>query len=100
MLRARRVTGQPFSGGCPTPSPPQETSSKKSNRKLFEAMSRYSYIGIFFGVAIVLGWLAGRWADRRWHTGPWLEIIGILFGVASGFRELYRVSKQALKDER
>jgi F0F1-type ATP synthase assembly protein I len=66
---------------------------------MIQAMSRYSYLGIFFGVAVVLGWLAGHWIDGRYHTGTWGSLIGLLFGVASGFVELYRVSKRALKDE-
>jgi ATP synthase protein I len=67
---------------------------------MVQATSRFSYIGIFFGVAIALGVLAGRWADRRWHTDPWLMMLGLLFGVASGFSELYRVSKAAMKDQK
>lgn len=63
-------------------------------------MGDYSYIGIFFGVAVCLGLFAGRWADRRFHTEPWLTLAGVLIGVASGFRELYRVSKKALKEEK
>jgi F0F1-type ATP synthase assembly protein I len=62
-------------------------------------MSTYSYIGIFFGVAVVLGMLAGRWADRRWHTEPWLTLVGLLIGLAAAGRELYRLSKKALKEE-
>jgi F0F1-type ATP synthase assembly protein I len=62
-------------------------------------MSTYSYIGIFFGVAVVIGLLAGRWADRRWHTEPWLTLVGLLIGLAAAGRELYRLSKKALKEE-
>ena len=64
------------------------------------AMSRYSYIGIFFGVAAMLGFFAGRWADRRWHTDPWLSLVGLLLGLAAGFRELYKLSKRAMQDEK
>ena len=63
-------------------------------------MSRYSHVGIFFGVAVALGLLGGHWLDKRWHCEPWLTIAGLLVGVAAGFRELYRVSKLALRDER
>lgn len=66
---------------------------------MIQAMGRYSYVGIFFGVAVCLGFFAGRWADGRWHTGPWLQLIGLLIGVAAGFRELYRLSRRALKEE-
>jgi F0F1-type ATP synthase assembly protein I len=67
---------------------------------MVQATVRYSYIGIFFGVAVAIGVFVGRWADHRLNTGPWLSIVGLMFGVASGFTELYRVSKRALKDER
>ncbi|MCU1283069.1 MAG: hypothetical protein JWM53_6615 [bacterium] len=66
---------------------------------MLQAMGSYSYIGIFFGVAVCLGVFGGRWADRRWHTDPWLELVGLGIGLASGFRELYRVSKKALREE-
>ncbi len=69
------------------------------NRKLIHVMSTYSYIGIFFGVAVCIGLFAGRWADRRWHTEPWLTLTGTLIGLAAAFRELYRLSKKALKEE-
>jgi ATP synthase protein I len=63
-------------------------------------MSTYSYIGIFFGVTICIGFFAGRWADRRWHSGPWLQLVGLTLGVIAGFRELYRLSKKAIREER
>jgi F0F1-type ATP synthase assembly protein I len=67
---------------------------------MIQATARYSYIGIFFGIAVGLCVFAGRWADHRWNTTPWLSVAGLLLGVVTGFYELYRVSKQALKDER
>jgi F0F1-type ATP synthase assembly protein I len=65
---------------------------------MFQAVSTYSYVGIFFGVAVGICFFAGWWADRRWHTEPWLEIVGLLLGVATGFRELYRLTKRAQKE--
>jgi F0F1-type ATP synthase assembly protein I len=67
---------------------------------MLQATSRYSYLGIFFGVAVCLGYFGGRWLDGKWHTQPWLGLAGLLIGVAAGFRELYRLSKQALDEER
>jgi F0F1-type ATP synthase assembly protein I len=61
-------------------------------RKMWLAASRVSYIGIFFGVAIVIGFFSGRWLDSRWHTTPWLSLVGLLIGIASGFRELIRIA--------
>ncbi len=66
---------------------------------MIQLMSRYSYVGIFFGVAVAIGYLGGHWLDRRWHTEPWLGLIGLLLGVAAGFRELYRLTRMALRED-
>jgi ATP synthase protein I len=66
---------------------------------MIQIVGSYSYVGIFFGVAVCIGLFAGRWADHRFHTEPWLTLLGTLIGVASGFRELYRLSKKALREE-
>ena len=60
---------------------------------MWRKASQLSYVGIFFGVAVVLGWLGGRWIEKRWGGAPWVSLVGVLFGVASGFRELYRIAK-------
>jgi len=41
----------------------------------------------------LLGCLFGRWLDRKFGTTPWLMMVGSLLGIASGFKELYRVAK-------
>jgi len=63
------------------------------------AASKVSYIGIFFGVAICIGFFAGRWLDGRFHTAPWLSVVGLLIGVASGFRELIRIARRVEKEQ-
>ena len=62
--------------------------------------SRFSYVGIFFGVAVFLGFLFGRWLDRKFGTNPWLMIVGVLFGIASGFKELYRLTASYRTDQK
>jgi len=69
-----------------------KTEPKGTPRKVFNAYLGYSYVGIFFGVAICVGYFGGRWLDARWKTSPWLGLVGLLVGVAAGFRELYRVT--------
>jgi ATP synthase protein I len=61
-------------------------------------MSSYSYVGIFFGVSVAICLFAGTWLDGRFHTKPWFTLVGALLGVATGFVELYRVSKKALRN--
>ena len=64
-------------------------------RKMWLAAANTSYLGIFFGVAIVIGYFSGRWLDGRCHTAPWLSLAGLAVGIASGFRELLRVANRA-----
>ncbi len=63
------------------------------------AASRLSYLGIFFGVAAAIGYFAGHWADDRFHTTPWLSMVGLMVGIAAGFKELWRVTKQLRKEQ-
>jgi len=55
-------------------------------------------VGIEFAVAIGLfGWI-GWLLDGRWHTSPWLMVIGLAIGFVVGFWMLFRASRQAFKD--
>lgn len=45
-------------------------------------------------VATVLGWGLGYWLDSKWETGPWLMLLGLLIGVAAGFKGLIRTANQ------
>lgn len=55
--------------------------------------ARFSYLGLFFGIAIFIGCMFGKWLDRKFGTAPWLMMVGALLGIAAGFKELYRVAK-------
>jgi ATP synthase protein I len=80
---------------CDTPGRPLDPDAKNLLRKA----GSYSYIGIFLGVAILIGFLGGSWLDKRFGTQPWLTLVGLLVGIASGARELYRLVKRGMKDE-
>lgn len=53
-----------------------------------------SYLGIFFGISVVIGLSCGGYLDKRLHTTPVLRIVGVLFGLATGFTELYRIARR------
>ena len=46
--------------------------------------------------AVVIGWFAGAWADRRWHQS-WIAIVGIIFGSISGLVYVIRLAADAEK---
>jgi F0F1-type ATP synthase assembly protein I len=80
----------------PEPSP----TPKAPARSAWATASRFSYVGIFFGVAIMIGFAAGRFIEKRWGGAPWVSLVGVLFGVATGFRELVRIARAYSKDMR
>lgn len=73
--------------------PAVETAKKPRGRAAFEAFS-VSSLGLEMGAAVLIGWGVGSWLDRKYDTDPLLMLVFLLFGVAAGFRGLYRVAKQ------
>lgn len=60
---------------------------------------RFSSLGIELGLAVMLGLIAGQWLDKYfgehgYKTEPWLLLAGLLFGMAAGFRSMYRALKR------
>jgi len=58
--------------------------------------------GLAFAMAAttILGALAGRYADQRWGTGPWLTLAGTLLGMGGGFFEVLTVMRRMERDTR
>ncbi len=61
---------------------------------------KVSYVGIFFGVAIGIGYFTGSWLDDRFHAQPWFSVAGMILGVAAAFRELLRVARQYQREQK
>ena len=59
-----------------------------------------SIVGIQFPVAIVIGYLWGRWLDSVFGTRPWLTGLFSLFGIAAGFLNLFRITASAAREEK
>jgi len=55
-------------------------------------LAQASAVGFAFVVAILLGLALGWWLDKKFGTAPWLLLIGLLFGIIAGFRNLFKVS--------
>lgn len=43
-----------------------------------------------FSGAIVAGYVIGGFLDRRWHTSPWLTMVGIVLGASAALAGLLR----------
>jgi ATP synthase protein I len=51
-------------------------------------------------VATAGGTVGGYFLDRWIGSTPWFTLIGLVVGVAAGFRDLFRALKRAERQER
>jgi ATP synthase protein I len=56
-------------------------------------------IAWYLFVAIGIGYFAGYWIDRWFHTEPWGAVIGACLGIATGFVNLFQVAGRISKAE-
>lgn len=64
----------------------------------WKGIASYATVGLEFGLSLLLGLFAGRWLDQKLGTGPWLAILGFGFGIAAGYRAIYRAAKAANRE--
>ncbi|HET6149124.1 MAG TPA: AtpZ/AtpI family protein [Polyangia bacterium] len=48
-------------------------------------------VGIEIAVAIIIGYLGGRFLDRKLGTEPWISYAGLLAGIGAAVKALLRV---------
>ncbi|MFN7701197.1 MAG: AtpZ/AtpI family protein [Deltaproteobacteria bacterium] len=65
-----------------------------THRRAMSQGQRLALVGTELSVAIFLGLFGGHWLDKRLATQPWLTLVGLLLGLAAGFKNLYRVAKR------
>ena len=67
-------------------------------RGTWKALGEVSSIGVTLVVTTVIGLVAGYYADRWLDTKPWLLLLGLGFGIAAGFVNLFRSVKRAERE--
>lgn len=72
--------------------------ASSGNSSSWKALGELSSIGIALVVSTVLGLVGGYYADRWLGTGPWLTLVGLLFGIAAGFVGLFRSLKASQRE--
>jgi F0F1-type ATP synthase assembly protein I len=45
-------------------------------------------------VSPLVGFFLGDFADKRFHTAPWLAIVGLVLGFVAGAREVWAIYKR------
>ena len=68
------------------------------DQSAWRALGELSTVGLTLVVATVIGLAGGYYLDRWLGTSPWLTLIGLLFGIAAGFVNLFRSVKRAERD--
>ena len=70
--------------------------NKPAKNKWVEIES-YIQLGVLLPAATFVGWLAGHILDLHFHT-HWIYIVGLAFGIAAGFVQLFRTVLKAGND--
>jgi F0F1-type ATP synthase assembly protein I len=66
-----------------------EAMADRDDRSFWLQVARYSQLALVLPAATVVGLVIG-WALAKWLHREWLEIVGLLLGIAAGFVELVR----------
>ncbi|AEG61896.1 AtpZ/AtpI family protein [Desulforamulus ruminis] len=55
------------------------------------ALAMASSISVEMAATTVIGFMIGRWADGKFHTDPWLMLLGLVLGMAGGMWGVIRI---------
>jgi F0F1-type ATP synthase assembly protein I len=61
----------------------------------WKGMGSYGTVGIEVALSVLVGLIGGHWLDGKLGTGPWLTVVGVVYGVAAAARALYRATRRA-----
>jgi ATP synthase protein I len=60
---------------------------------LYRGLAGVGTLGLEIAIGIGLGLIAGRWADARWGTSPFLSLAGLGVGLIVAVKAVLRVMK-------
>lgn len=65
--------------------------------RLIRTLGFLSSLGISMVAATFIGLAMGYYLDRWLGTSPWLTLIFLVFGIVSGFRNIFLLTQRELK---
>jgi hypothetical protein len=71
--------------------------SKSENDKKWNMINLASELGFIIALPIVVFALAGKWADHKFGTYPWLTLAGIVIAITSTTLWMTKRLKQYIK---
>ena len=67
---------------------------KKETGKTIRELSYFASLGMSVALSIVIGLGIGYWLDKKFDTEPVLLLVGLAFGIAAGFSNIYRAGQK------
>jgi len=71
----------------------------ENKRQLMKSLSFLSSVGIAMVASSFIGLFIGYYLDKWLGTSPWMTLIWLGFGIASGFRNIFILARRALREE-
>lgn len=68
-------------------------------RQLYRSLMFASSLGIAMVASILIGLFIGYQLDKWLDTSPWFTLIWLVFGIISGFRNIFILSRRAMKED-
>jgi len=70
-----------------------------NKNQMYKSLMFASSLGIAMVASILIGLYIGYQLDKWLDTSPWFTLIFLVFGIISGFRNIFILSKRAMKDD-
>jgi ATP synthase protein I len=74
--------------------PPADPGRKKKDRT-YAQIALLGTVPAIMVAAPAVGFFAGRWVDGRFHTAPYLTILGVILGFVAAGKEIYNLVRRA-----
>jgi ATP synthase protein I len=67
-------------------------------KKMWRIAGTTGAVGIEIAVAIIIGYLGGKFLDRKFGTTPWISYAGLVAGMGAAVKALLRVIRTYKRD--
>jgi ATP synthase protein I len=71
----------------------------EDKRQLFRSLGFLSGIGISMVAASFIGLYIGITLDEWLNTKPWMTVIWLVIGIIAGFRNIFIMTRRALREQ-
>jgi ATP synthase protein I len=64
----------------------------------WKGLGSFGTLGLEIVLAIMLGLFGGRWLDQKFHTEPYLAVVGFFFGLTAASKAIWRTWKEMQRE--